>query len=265
MADFTLGAQEFGQVIPSDFAEYISTVSGRSIVSGADWGHDRFELGLSGDGMIRVFWTPTGLRLNFISTTNRGDIPPLILQLVDEQHRQPARILEQRIRALRNLYALVHLNETGRLHSIQELLLTKTQPDFEEVLTPDEWLYVECLAPGSWYITVWSKLRSSYKSILQTVMLVYGRGREALLKKLEAEARLKELDVEKKEFELFTSKVDYGLNLIDRLDSEPARHALRDRVSANLSDFLLKDRNSPDVVDASRRLLERGKDAEQGG
>lgn len=41
------------------------------------------------------------------------------------------------------------------------------------------------------------------------------RGREALLKKLEAEARLKELDVEEKEFEIFTKKADYGLNLMN--------------------------------------------------
>jgi len=61
MAEFTLGAQELGETQQSDFAEFINIVTGRSVVSGADWGNDRIEFGLSGDGMVRIFWTPDGL------------------------------------------------------------------------------------------------------------------------------------------------------------------------------------------------------------
>ena len=191
MPHYTLGAFELGTPDPSDFSEFINIVSGRSIVSGADWGHDRFELGLSGDGMMRVFWTPKGLEVNFLSTTNKDEIPPLILQLVDEERRLPARLLERRLFGMRQLYALVRLADTDRLNMLDVDL--GAIRDLEDLLPADEHLYVECLASGSWYLTVWSKVQGSYKSLLKTVALVYSRGREALLTKLEAEARLKNL------------------------------------------------------------------------
>jgi len=256
MAEFTLGAHEIGPVIPSDFSEYINIVSGRSIISGADWGKDRVEFGLSGDGMIRVFWTPAGLHLNFLSTTNVNEIPPLMIQISDGDKKLPVRIIELRLRALRTLYALVHLSNTNRLHRVQELLQKKPEADLEELLDPIEYLYIECLAPGSWYVTLWSKLKTSYLSILQTMALVYPRAREAILRKLEAEARLKELDVEKREFELFSKKLDYGLGLMDRLSADPAKKALKHRVEEELSRLLLKDRVSSDVKEATRKLLE---------
>lgn len=254
MAHFTFGAFELGEPAGSDFGEFINTISGRSIVSGADWGNDRVEFGLSGDGMIRVFWKPDGLEVNFLSTTNPDEIPPLILQLVDEERRLPARLLEKRLFGMRQLYALVRLADTDRLNVLEGGL--EKIHDLEDFLSDDEQLYVECLAPGSWYLTVWSKAKGSYKSLVKTVALVYSRGREALLSKLEAEARLKNLEAEEKEFELFAKKLDYTLGLAERLESEPARKAIEERVVAGLEDFLLRPRDSEDVKEASRRLLE---------
>jgi len=256
MSEFTLGAHELGETQQSDFAEFINIVKGRSVISGADWGKDRIELGLSGDGMIRIFWTPNGLHSNFISTTNKNEIPPLMLQLVDGEKRVPARILEKRLRALRTLYAIVHLALTDRFNMIQDALLEDPNYDLEFLLNDDELLYIECLAPGSWYVTLWSEMRISYHSILKTVGIVSERGREALLKKLEAESRLKELEVEEKEFELFTKKADYGLGLMDRLSSDSAKTTLRDRVEEELGNFLLLDPHSIEVQNAKKRLLD---------
>jgi len=130
----------------------------------------------------------------------------------------------------------------------------------ELLLDDDELLYVECLAPGSWYVTLWSKLRTSYHSVLQTVAIVSERGQEALLSKLEAEARLKELEVEEKEFRNFTKKVDYGLGLMDRLSTDSAKTALKDRVEKALENFLLLPPDSAEVQGAKKRLLdEEGK------
>jgi hypothetical protein len=256
MTEFTLGAQELGEVQQSDFAEFISIVTGRSVISGADWGKERIELGLSGDGMVRIFWTPDGLHANFISTTNKDEIPPLMLQILDGEKRISARALEKRLRALRTLYAIVHLSSTDRFNLVQDILSKDPSCDLELLLDDDELLYVECLAPGSWYVTLWSKLRTSYRSVLQTVAIVSERGREALLSKLEAEARLKELEVEEKEFENFTKKVDYGLGLMDRLSTDSEKAALRDRVEEELGNFLLLPQNSNEVQAAKKRLLE---------
>ena len=93
MTEFSIGAQELGETRKSDFAEFINVVMGRSVISGADWGKDRVEFGLSGDGMIRIFWTPDGLNANYISTTNRDEIPPLMLEIAGEEKKLPARIL----------------------------------------------------------------------------------------------------------------------------------------------------------------------------
>lgn len=49
MIKYSLGAFEMREATYSDFSEFINIVKGRSIVSGADWGEDRFELGLSGN------------------------------------------------------------------------------------------------------------------------------------------------------------------------------------------------------------------------
>lgn len=256
MTEFTLGAQELGEVQQSDFAEFINIVTGRSVISGADWGKDRIEFGLSGDGMVRIFWSPDGLHANFISTTNKDEIPPLMLQIIDGEKRIPARALEKRLRALRTLYAIVHLSLTNRFALVQDILSKDPNYDLELLLDDNELLYVECLAPGSWYVTLWSKLKTSYRSVLQTVAIVSERGREALLSKLEAEARLKELEVEEKEFENFTKKVDYGLGLMDRLSTDSAKRALRDRVEEELGNFLLLPADSTEVQGAKKRLLD---------
>lgn len=261
MAEFTLGAQELGETQESDFAEFINIVTGRSVISGADWGKDRIEFGLSGDGMIRIFWRPDGLHANFISTTNKDEIPPLMLQIVDGEKRLPARVLEMRLHALRTLYAIVHLSLTDRFHLVQDALSKDPGYDLELLLEDDELLYIECLSPESWYVTLWSKMRTSYRSVLQTIAIVSEKGREALLSKLEAEARVKELEVEEKEFELFTKKVDYGLGLVDRLSSDSAKNALKDRVENELGNFLLLQPQSIEVQDAKKRLLDEEKKA----
>jgi hypothetical protein len=253
---FTLGANEVGPVVPSDFGEFISIVSGRSVVSGADWGNDRLEFGLSGDGMIRVFWTPQGLHANFISTTNINEVPPLMLRLSEEDRRIPARVLELKLRALRNLYAAVHLLSTGRSTLVENALLSGDGLDLEALLNPDEYLYVECLAPGSWYITLWSKAKESYRSVIATVALVYERGRDATLRKLEAEARIKELEAETKEFELLTKKLDYGLGLVDRLTSPQAKAALTQQIENDVSDLLQVSSSSNLAHHASQRFLQ---------
>jgi hypothetical protein len=255
MAEFTLGAYEIGPVISTDFSEYINIVTGRSIISGADWGKDRVEFGLSGDGMVRIFWTPDGLHLNFLSTTNVDEIPPLLIQIPDGDKRLPARVVELRLRALRTLYALVHLYNTKRFYKVLQLIKENPDADLDELLDPQEYLYIECLSPGSWYVTVWSKLKACYISVLQTVALVYPEWREAYLRKLKAEARLKELEVEEKEFDLFRKKIDYSLGLADRLSASPAKKALKQRVNEEVPRLTLKDPASPDVKEAIKNIL----------
>lgn len=87
MSKFFIGAEELGESEQVDFAEFIQLLTGRSIVSGADWGGGRVEFGLSGEGMLRVTWKPNGIDVRLFSTTNRGEIPSLLLALPEEQRR----------------------------------------------------------------------------------------------------------------------------------------------------------------------------------
>lgn len=98
---------------------------------------------------------------------------------------------------------------------------------------------------------------------MKTVVLVYSRGRESMLKKIEAEARLKELDVEEKEFKLLASKIDYSLGLIKKLGKDPNSALLKQRVEMELANFLLKDRVSPEVKQAQMNLLGNSETIEQ--
>ncbi|MDP2807665.1 MAG: hypothetical protein Q8O74_05960, partial [bacterium] len=101
MAIFTVGTFELGPETQIEFQDFISIVLGLSIKSAADWDKDRVELGLSGNLMLRVWWTPNGLKLNLLSTTNKGEIPPLILSFADEKERPTIDILERRLRGMR--------------------------------------------------------------------------------------------------------------------------------------------------------------------
>jgi hypothetical protein len=196
------------------------------------------------------------LHVNYVSTTNEGDIPPLMLQLSDTDKRQTARVLELRLRALRTLYGIVHLANTDRLLAFVTELHSNGQAEIDNFLLVDEQLYVECLAPGSWYVTVWSKLRVSYRSLLQTVAIVYSRGRDALLRKLEAEARSKELDNEAKEFSLFANKVDYALALQDKVKDEDLKVTLRLKVETELKNLLVSS-NQREIQSISDKFIEK--------
>ena len=114
MAIFTVGAVELGPETEIDFADFISITMGLSIKSAGDFGKDRFEFGLSGDIMLRIWSSPDGLRLNLFSTTNKGEIPPLILTFADEKKPPTLESLERRLNGMRQLYAIIYLFQEGR-------------------------------------------------------------------------------------------------------------------------------------------------------
>src|ERR1700739_2988416 len=112
MTNYTLGAFELGSTLPSDFAELLTIIKGRSVVSAADWGKDRFELGLSGNIMIRFFQTEQGMTINLISTQNQGENPSLVLDMGDMEQRVSINTIETKLRALRTLYSIFYLLES---------------------------------------------------------------------------------------------------------------------------------------------------------
>jgi hypothetical protein len=212
MTRFLLGVFETGRPVLVEFRDFISLVEGMSIVSAADWGEDRFELGLSGGLMLRIFTSPRGLVLNVISTVNSGEISPVILTFPSEDQRPTLLRLQARLEGLRQLHALVYL----LLHDNEKL--ERAAGDFgdgkavdigTDFLNESAELRIEAFGPGSWVSTVWTKTKEAKEALVLIAGLAYKEGRDAMLRRLRAETRLKELAVEEKEFELFSKKVDY--------------------------------------------------------
>lgn len=107
MTMYSIGAAEVNERRQSDFAEFLSIVKGRSIISAADWGNERIELGLSGGAMIRFFGSPINYsEVNLIQTTNPGELPPILISLGDMPQRVPLATVEKKLRGLRTLYAI---------------------------------------------------------------------------------------------------------------------------------------------------------------
>lgn len=256
MAIFTVGALEIGPETKIDFQDFVNIALGLSIKSAGDFGPDRFELGLSGDLMLRIWASTDGLRVNLFSTTNKGEIPPLILSFMDEEKRPTIETLERRLRGMRQLYAIIYLFQEGRATELSRLLADNPNADIELVLLKDyERLQIESFGPGSWVITLVSKIRSSYKAILKFAAIVFPQGRDNFLRRLEAETILKELEVEKKEFELIAQKTDYVLALAEKLPDPSIKEKLYQRVENEMARFLNAPKDSTVVRNRTGHLL----------
>jgi hypothetical protein len=194
-----------------------------------------------------------GLHANLISTANPGDVPPLLLKLASGARRAPIREIEARLRAFRTLYAIVRLDERHELSRVGDSLKANAEADIEELLPPDEHLLVESIGPGSWLVTIWTKARQSYSAVLTVVSLLYARGREAFLIKLDAEAKLKQIEVERAAFKLLTEKTDYALSLAERMPTEAGKRLLAERVEAEVVRLLSSSGES--VGAGTQRLL----------
>jgi len=255
MTNFTIGAYELEQETPSDFSELISIIKGRSIVSGADWGQDdRLELGISGNLMIRFLQTESGMTINLISTRNKEENPTLVIDMGNMEQRVPISMIETKLNGLRTLYAIFYLIQNDRAKELQSYLIKHPQGDIEKALLKDsEQLYIESISYGSWVLTVWGKTKEAYKAITSTAGLVFERGREAFLSKLEADARLrnseadsKSVEVKDKQFEMFKKQFDYLLEASDKMDIPEVKEQLKNRLIQATKNFTLGDKSDND-------------------
>jgi hypothetical protein len=235
MTRFTIGAAELKDRVESDFAGFVSIAKGRSIISAADWGKGRFELGLSGGAMLRVFTgINTKTEVNLIETLNSNELPPLMISLGDMPQRVPLATIERKLRGLRTLYAIFLLLHTDRLADLFQFLANNPEGDIEQALVSEEdALNIESISYGSWVLAVWAKTKASYKAVASVAGLAFDRGREAFLWKLEADTRLaqakarrEEIAVAKDEFDLKKSQFDYLLKISSKAPSLELRQNL---------------------------------------
>lgn len=234
MTQFSIGAIELHESRKSNFAEFVSITKGRSIVSAADRGNGQVELGLSGGAMLRFFGTSNNAEINIVNTVNRDELPPLLISLGDMPKRVSLAIVERKLRGLRTLYAIFFLYHTGRLDDLLHFLENSPDGDIEyNLLSEDDALNIESISYGSWVLAVWVKTKASYKAISSVAGLAFDRGREAFLKKMEANTRLaqakarrEEIAADKDEFQLKKSQLDYMLKISGKVESPQLRASL---------------------------------------
>jgi hypothetical protein len=181
----------------TDFLTLVSVVKGTSIVSLAD--SDRFiELGLSENLMLRIEGGEGGtLRATVISTLNPDEAPPARLQLIAEGEEPTAALVERRLRSLRQVYAITLLLNDERGEELAAALRADPDIDLEQALLRDEErLYLQAAGPGTWWVTVLTKIGKAPQTALNTVSLVYSEGRRMLIERVRAATDLKNEEVE---------------------------------------------------------------------
>ncbi len=201
------------------------------------------------DLLVLDFEGETAIRLNIFADDERQDIygPPPVVEI------------EQRLRALRNLYALSFvILEPARIKSAQDGWLSLSSGgDLERVfLDPTEFLRLDAAGTGSFFATVSSVVKSGEGALLTVASLFTPTGRTAFLDRIkaradldvanareaeakartaEAKARSDELDTLKKEDTVKIERVKNFMKLqaaLDKLD-EPEREKLKELFNEN--------------------------------
>jgi hypothetical protein len=257
MARYFFGIPEAGVVRDANFEQITNVVKGRSIVSLADRGTNRLDLGLSGSAMLRMTATDDFLSIDVFSTANSGEPSGTPLPLGEMPQRVEARILERKVRGLRTAYAIFYLLETGKVGLLQAYIMRHPYGDIEgALLEDDECLYIESISYGSWVVTAYTKTKEGIRALGNAVGIVYQRGREAWLQTLENKARMtgaeadrKEVEVARAKFELDRDRADYALSLINRMENPEARERAQIRLQQALRQLV-----SGDETEERRRL-----------
>ena len=257
MAKLSVGMFELGHQVEVDFSEFISLIKGMSIKSAADWGEGRFEIGLSGGLMLRIFQSENGLSMNIVSTINKEEISPLILTLPSETEFPSVKDLQDRLFGLRQLYSIIYLlsQNDSRLSQLVDEIDSNQDIDIENLyLEEDEKLRIESFAPGSWITTIWTKSKEAKSALTLMAGLVYKEGRENMIRRVRAETRIKEIEADENEFNLYSKKIDY-INKIAQ--SNPK---LKKTVELEVEKALLKLLDGPNqsvkVVEIKSELTE---------
>ena len=232
----TPGAQE--QIESKDLSEMLS---GRSILSISDFPNRNYlVLELSGDVNMSLSGDAEGIFIRIVPTTGPDKTSPLLVSLGDMPRRVSLNEMQRKLNGLRTLYAMYFLIYSDKASDLENLLRKNPDADIENaLLTDDERLYVESISHGSWNLVVWGKNFEKILWVLGTIMaLVSRRGREALMRNLEAEARLKEAKAKMLEAKAEKLKAQAEKIAIDN-EKEQLKHHMKpeDYVSKVINKF----------------------------
>jgi hypothetical protein len=240
-----------------DFSFFASLLKGTSIVSLAV--SDRsLELGLSENLLVRIESPEPGeIYATVLSTLNPDETAPVRLQLVSDDERPTAALVEERLRNLRQVYAIIYLLNTGRQGELERLLSNSPNVDIETALIKEsDRICLEAAGPGSFDVVGIVKEYASKggRYALRGVSLLFGEGREVLMEKFRLENKLKQSQIGLKnaETEVAKEKVES-----EKIANEKARgDALLDWVlkAQEIKDSAIREQVLNELMSNARRL-----------
>jgi hypothetical protein len=213
-----------------DFADLITIIKGSSVKSIA-LADDFFELGLTDAFNLRMNGPPDIL---LMSTLNKGEHPPVRLQVLGESETPSAKAVETRIHALRQLYAATFLINAGRSEEAGNVLESNPEADLEDLLKEQDRLFIAAASEGSFWLTVLTKTGAAFKSLANIVPLFYEEGRQALLQRVRATTDLKKLNVRQKQIKVAGELVGL-VREIEKIKNPALRQRVQETISSNLS------------------------------
>jgi hypothetical protein len=158
-------------------------------------------------------------------------VAPVRVQLVGQKEEPSALLVEQRIHNLRQLYAITYLLNDGRHDELADELYKNPKLDLEFLLKEHERLFVQAAGPGSWWITILSKVKGTGQLSLNTLSLLFGEGRQLLMERVRIGTAMKQEELVAKRVENRHATAKAALDIFNRLDKikdEDRRNAVRE-------------------------------------
>lgn len=247
-----------GRVRSIEFEEFSEIVSGRSIVaiSGSPpySYNNTLTLELSGGVKADVFFDERELIVHlspYTASTYANPASPLLISLGDMPRMVSLRDVQLKLDGLRTLHALYFLVYSGRARELENLLRRNPDTDIESaLLSEEERLHVESISSGSWNLALWArKFKESVWALGSVVGLVYDRGRDAFLRKLEADAWLKEEQAKRQAIEneiemvkLRSARVDYIHKVTKEIGDRETKRIVQKRLVQAAQELVTGDR-----------------------
>jgi hypothetical protein len=207
----------FDHLIPErgdlEFEDLVELTKGNSIKSMA-LADDFIEFGLSDGYNLRI---QGHFAILLVSTLNKDELPPVRLQIISEKETPTAAVVEQRIHALRQLYAANFLVNAGRAEELAKALKDDSKTDLEELLSADERLFVSAASEGSFWLTVATKTGTAFKALSNIIPLFYVEGGTALLERVRAKTDLAKLAVEEKRAKVAFDQANEYFDLVQKV------------------------------------------------
>jgi hypothetical protein len=213
-----------------DLGAFAALVKGAAITSLAT-ADNYIEFGLSDSLNLRIDF---GNNVTLIPTTNRGQTPPVRISIIDSEEVPTAVLVESRLHALRQIYAINFLIDAGHEDDLVKAFSAAAPLDLESLLGEEDKLLIKSASTGSFWLTLAAKSTAAWKSLTGIAPLFFEEGRQSVLERVRANTELAKLDVTKKSFDINLQRATALIDLYNKIEKmkDPA---VKEKMKAELT------------------------------